>query len=163
MIPTNIQAVWMADLDSSQLIMSDGFVSDLGGDWQITQRPWFIKMMEKEGSILIWSYIDASTKVGCNHSHPVYSNGQMVGAFGIDMALDQVNTILSDLRLGETGYYCFVTESNTIILSSKCWYMMKNDDDLPVTDEVKDFVKSPSTDVVEYELNGKQFVDLHLQ
>ncbi len=153
---TNIQAVWMADLDSSQLIMSDGYVAALGSDWQITQRPWFIKMMEKKGLSLSDPYIDASTqKLVVTIAIPVYSNGQMVGAFGIDMALDQLNTILSSLRLGDTGYYCFVTDSNTIIYHPNADYVMQYVDDLPVTDDVKDFVKTPSTDVVEYELNGK--------
>ena len=153
---TNIQAVWMADLDSSQLIMSDGYVSQLGGDWVITQRPWYIKMMEKKGLSLSEPYVDVSTqKLVVTIAIPVYSNGQMVGAFGIDMALDQVSTILGSLKLGDTGYFCFVTETNTIIYHPNGDYVMKNIDDLPITDDVKSFVKSPSTSVVEYEIDGK--------
>jgi len=153
---TNIQSAWMADLDSSQLIMSDGFVSQLGGDWEITQRPWYIKMTEKNGLAISEPYVDASTKkLVVTIAIPVYNNGKAVGAFGIDMALDQVSVILSSLKLGDTGYFCFVTETNTIIYHPNGDYVMKNIDDLPVTDDVKSFVKIPSTNVVQYQIDGK--------
>ncbi|WP_304509230.1 methyl-accepting chemotaxis protein [Anaerotignum sp.] len=153
---TNIQAVWMADLNTSQLIMSDGYVSQLGGDWVITQRPWYIKMMERKGLSLSEPYVDVSTqKLVVTISIPVYNNGQMVGAFGIDMSLDQLSTILSGLKLGETGYFCFVTDTDTVLYHPNSDYALKNVDELPVGDDVKDFVKNPSTSIVEYELNGE--------
>ncbi|NCC16252.1 MAG: methyl-accepting chemotaxis protein [Clostridia bacterium] len=154
--PSNIQAAWIADLDTSQLIMSDGYVAELGSDWVITERPWFITMMEKKGLAISDPYIDASTqKLVVTIAIPVYKNSQMVGAFGVDMSLSQVETIMSSLRLGDTGYYCFVTDKNTVLYHPNADFIMQNIDDLPVGDDVKDFVKSASTDVVQYELDGK--------
>lgn len=153
----NIQAAWIADLDSSQLIMSDGYVAGLGSDWVITERPWFISMMEKKGLSISDPYVDASTQnLVVTISIPIYKNNQMVGAFGVDMALNQVESIMSSLRLGDTGYYCFVTDKNTVLYHPNSDYIMQNIDDLPIGDDVKTFVKSVSTDVVQYELNGNK-------
>ncbi len=153
---TNILAAWMADLDSSQLIMSDGYVSEVDGGWVITQRPWFINMMEKNGLSISEPYVDVSTnKMVVTISIPIYSNGQMVGAFGVDMSLNQVTSIMSSLRLGNTGYYCFVTDKNTVIYHPNTDFVLQNIEELPVSDEVIDMVKNVSVDVVQYEINGK--------
>ena len=153
----NIQAVWMADLDSSQLIMSDGYVSDITGDWEITQRPWYIKMMEKNGLALSDPYVDASTqKLVVTIAIPVYKNNEMVGAFGIDMLLDQVNTIMGSLKLGETGYFSFVTEENVFIYHPNADYIMKNIDDLSLNEDAVNFVKNPTGNIANYEVNGKK-------
>ncbi|MDD3393086.1 MAG: methyl-accepting chemotaxis protein [Anaerotignum sp.] len=154
--PSNIQAAWIADLDTSQLVMSDGYVAELGSDWVITERPWFITMMEKKGLAISDPYVDVSSqKLVVTIAIPVYKNSQMVGAFGVDMSLSQVETIMSSLRLGDTGYYCFVTDKNIVLYHPNADFIMQNIDDLPVGDDVKDFVKSASTDVVQYELDGK--------
>ncbi|MDD4844699.1 MAG: methyl-accepting chemotaxis protein [Anaerotignum sp.] len=154
---TNILAAWMADLDSSQLIMSDGYVAEVDGDWVITQRPWFINMMEKSGLSISDPYVDVSTgKMVVTIAIPIYNNGQMVGAFGVDMSLDQVTSIMSSLRLGDTGYYCFVTDKNTVLYHPSPDFVLKNIEELPVSDEVINMVENVSTDVVQYEIDGKE-------
>ncbi len=152
----NIQAVWWADLDSSQLIMSDGYVADLNGDWEITQRPWYIKMMEKNGLALSDPYIDVSTqKLVVTIAIPVYQNGEMVGAFGLDMLLDQVNAIMSSLKLGETGYFSIVTEENVFVYDPNADFIMKNIDELALGEEVTSFVKNPAGEVEQFDLGGE--------
>ncbi|KXL53227.1 methyl-accepting chemotaxis protein PctB [Anaerotignum neopropionicum] len=152
---TNILAAWIADLDSSQLIMSDGYVSELGGNWVITQRPWFINMKEKMGLSISEPYIDVSTqKLVITIAIPIYSSGEMVGAFGIDMSLDQITAIMSSLRLGDTGYFCFVTDKNTILYHPTTDFVLKNIDEVSVSDDAKALVKNISTDVVQYETGG---------
>lgn len=153
----NIQATWIGDLDSSQLVMSDGYVSDLGGDWIITERAWYTAMMEKTGVAISEPYIDANTKkLVVTIAAPVYSNGKMVGAYGIDMALDQLSTILSGLKLGETGYFCFVTKDNTVLYHPNADYVMKNVTELPLDEEAKNVLMNVSTDIGQYDVNGEK-------
>lgn len=154
---TNIQAAWIGDLDSSQLVMSDGFVSELGGDWVITERAWYVSMMERLGVAISEPYIDVNTQqLVVTIAAPVYNNGEMVGAFGVDMALNQLTTILSGLKLGETGYYSFVTKNNTVLYHPNEEYVMKAVSDLPVEQVAKDILTNVSADVVKYEVNGEK-------
>ncbi|WP_352399200.1 methyl-accepting chemotaxis protein [Anaerotignum sp.] len=154
---TNIQAAWIGDLDSSQLIMSDGYVSDLGGDWEITERAWYISMMERLGVAVSEPYIDQSTqKLVVTIACPVYNNGKMVGAYGVDMSLDQLTTMFSGLKLGETGYYCFVTRNNTVLYHPKTEYVMQSVSDLPIGDEAENMLMNVSADVVEYDVDGQK-------
>ncbi|WP_313524182.1 methyl-accepting chemotaxis protein [Anaerotignum sp.] len=153
---TNIQAAWIGDLDSSQLIMSDGFVSDLGGDWVITERAWYVSMMERLGVAISDPYVDVNTQqltvtIAC----PVYNNGKMVGAYGIDMSLSQLTGLFGGLKLGETGYYMFVTRNNTVLYHPKDDYLMQSAADLPISDEAKSMLMNVSSDVTEYEVDGQ--------
>lgn len=150
----NILSVWLGDLDASQCIGSDNFVSDK--TWVITQRPWYIKMMEKKGMSISDPYIDASTgEVIVSITVPIYDNGEMVGAFGVDILLTQLKSILSSLKLGDHGYYCFLTENNVILYHPNPELVMKTVDELDVDENQKNFMKNVSTDIVEYEYNDK--------
>lgn len=153
---TNIQAAWIGDIDSSQLIMSDGYVSDLGGDWKITERAWYTAMMEKLGVAISEPYIDVNTQqLVVTIAAPVYNNGKMVGAFGIDMSIDQLTTLLSGMKLGETGYYCFVTEKNTVLYHPNTDFVMKAVSDLPISDDAKNVLSNVSTSIVQYDMDGE--------
>ena len=45
----NIMAVWIADLDTSSFIQSDGYTS--GDDWNITERVWYDACDGPDGAI----------------------------------------------------------------------------------------------------------------
>ncbi|AMJ40644.1 methyl-accepting chemotaxis protein [Anaerotignum propionicum] len=153
----NILSVWLGDLDTSQCIGSDNYVSD--ETWVITQRPWFIKMMQKKGLSLSDPYLDSSTgELVVSVTIPVYDNGEMVGAVGIDILLSQLKSILSSLRLGDHGYYCFITENNVILYHPNPELVMKSVDELNADDIQKNFMKTVSTNVVEYQYNGEELI-----
>ena len=153
----NIMSAWIGDMDSSQCIGSDGYISD--SSWVITQRPWYIKMMEKKGLSLSDPYIDASTgELVVSITIPVYDDGELVGAVGVDILLAQLKSILSSLKLGDNGYYCFLTENNVILYHPNPDMVMKNVDELEASDAEKNFMKTVSAEVVDYEFGGEELI-----
>mgnify|MGYP000873554339 CR=1 FL=1 len=153
----NILSAWVGDLDTSQCIGSDNYVSD--PDWVITARPWYTKMMEKKGLSLSDPYVDANTgEAVVSITMPIYDDGEMLGAVGVDISLSQLKAILSSLKLGDNGYYCFLTENNVILYHPNPDMVMKNVDALSTSDEEKNFMKTVSADVVEYQFGGEELM-----
>lgn len=150
----NILATWIADTNSTQIMLSDGYVS--GTDWQITQRPWYAPTIENGKATLTEPYVDAFTKeVVVSIIAPMYDNGTLLGVFGIDLKLNQLNQTMANFKLGETGYYSFITKDNMIIYHKNSDYILKNIPDLPIDQSVKDVIANKEEGSVEYSLNGQ--------
>ncbi len=95
----NLMAVWISDLDASALIQSDGYVS--GEGWDITGRGWY-GCIETGKPVLTEPYIDSSTgKMIISSAAPVFDDatGEILGAAGMDIALDHMTDIMSGYRI----------------------------------------------------------------
>lgn len=150
----NILSIWVADLDSNRLITSDGFISE-DGKAPITERAWYAPAVANGKATLSEPYIDASTQdLVITIAAPVYRNGELLGAVGLDMALTRMMEIMGSLKLGDTGYYTFVTKENTILYHPNSEYIMKNINELSVGEEVKSVLTNLSTNIEEYEVDG---------
>jgi len=151
----NILATWVGDTNSSQIMLSDGVVS--GADWKITERPWYAPTIENGKATLSEPYVDAFTKeVVVSIVAPIYDNGGAVlGVFGIDLKLNQLNQIMANFKLGNTGYYSFITKENTIIYHKNSDYILKNISELPVDNSVKEVIGNMGEGKVTYNLNGQ--------
>lgn len=101
-----------------------------GNDFQVTnrrfdpsdsydprRRPWFQKA--REAASLIWTapYVFfTSKKPGITTANPVYGpDGQLRGVIGVDIALDELSTFLSTLKVGKNGLAFIMDESGTIV------------------------------------------------
>ena len=78
---------------------------------------WYIKAINK-GSI-VWTdiYIDASTgnKI-VTLSKPIYEKGQIIGVAAIDVELNTIANLLSNMRLGKSGYFILVDSNNKLMV-----------------------------------------------
>ena len=111
-----LQAVWIAAVKNSQIMQSDGFVSD--SSFVVTERPWYKLLVEKNGDpILTGAYIDASTGGQIvTAAVPVYdSANRMIGAVGMDIALDDLARQIKGITIGETGYLTVYDSDNNVI------------------------------------------------
>ena len=93
----NVMAAWMSDLDASILAQSDGFTSEEG--WDITGRGWYGCIETKE-TILTEPYVDSSTgKMILSAASPVFDDTDktVLGAVGMDIALDHMTQIMSEI------------------------------------------------------------------
>lgn len=150
----NILATWVADTNSNQIMLSDGGVS--GADWIITERPWYAPTIENGKATLTEPYVDAFTKeVVVSIIAPIYDGNTVLGVFGIDLKLNQLNEIMSNFKLGDTGYYSFITKDNTIIYHKNRDYILKNISELPIDHAVKEIIGSKNEGKVTYNLNGQ--------
>jgi len=150
----NILATWVADTSTSQIMLSDGYVS--GAGWNITERPWYAPTIENGKATLTEPYVDAFTKeVVVSIIAPIYDGDTVLGVFGIDLKMNQLNKIMANFKLGDTGYYTFITKDNTIIYHKNGDYILKNVSELPIDNAVKEAVGNKTEGKVTYELNGQ--------
>lgn len=113
----SIAAVWIADVDSSQLAQSDGFVSD--NTYVVKERPWYELLKENPNkTILTEPFEDFVTKDQIvSMIAPVYAPGgqDLIGAVGIDFSLSGLKKTIGTYQLGKTGFYILTSSAGQII------------------------------------------------
>lgn len=132
----NILAVWVAGFEGSQVIQSDGFISEDG--WDVTSRPWY-KVKETGKVFLTSPYADVSTGATIiTAAAPIVDEetGTIVGAAGIDISLQQLGTIMSQYKLGNTGKFLLTDAENTIIYYEDDSLLGKNVSELHLSDNM---------------------------
>ncbi|NCC88193.1 MAG: hypothetical protein EOM05_10090 [Clostridia bacterium] len=149
----NIMAAWIGDTDSSQVMIGDGFITDT--DYDITKREWYMQAIEGDKAIIAEPYIDANTEeMVVSIVAPVFKDGTLLGVFGVDLSLTHLYDVMSSTKLGETGYYTFLTKEGTIIYNPNKDYILKNISELPVSDNAKDRIATNEQGNITYELGS---------
>lgn len=155
----NILSIWIADVDSSQLAQSDGFVSD--GTYQISDRPWYQMLLKEQKTVMTEPYEDFTSKAQIvSIVAPVYSEngGQMVGAVGIDFSLDGLKKTIGGYHLGTTGFYIVTSADGQIIFHPKEEMINKNVSEQDMSDGIKQALLNSVEGKIQYTSHG---VDVH--
>ena len=150
----NVMAVWISDLDASVLAQSDGYIS--GEGWDITGRGWYGCITEKK-NILTAPYIDSSTgKMILSAASPVYdeATGEVLGAVGMDIALDHMTNIMRDYKIGRNGYVLLLSENGTFLYHPENDFIQKNIKDVNLSQNVVDAVSSKRNEFLKYKVDG---------
>ncbi len=154
--PTNILTSWVCDFDSSQYAQSDGAVS--AADWDVTTRPVYA-INEAKMPIVTEPYVDsASNNIIVSMAAPVFSevNQSIIGATAIDIKLDQLVTLLSEYKIGKTGFIILTSGSGQIIYSPNKDDLQKSIADTTLSQNAKDAVLNKATGDLSYTIDGKQ-------
>ncbi len=112
----NVLFAWMVDIDSNQYVQSNGFIS--GPDWDVKTTQWYKQVVEKESVIITDPYQDfASGEMVVNIAAPVYQTGtkKLLGITGIDFSLDDIYTLVSNQKLGKSGFFMLADSSGQLI------------------------------------------------
>lgn len=150
----NVMAVWVSDLDASALAQSDGFVG--GEDWDITGRGWYGCITEKK-TVLTEPYVDSSTgKLILSAASPVYDDttGEVLGAVGMDIALDHMTQIMSEYKIGRKGYMLLLSENGTFLYHPNQDIIQKNISDVNVSENVRNAIASKENAFLKYKVDG---------
>ncbi len=113
--PENIRVTWVADVDSSQYIQSDGVVST--ADYDINARPWFKELLAKKEAFISEPYEDIATKsIIVSVVAPVFKPGtqDLIGATCVDISIDQIKEIIAANKIGDTGFIVVSTNSGMV-------------------------------------------------
>lgn len=151
----NIMAVWIADLDTSSFIQSDGYTS--GDDWNITERVWYDACVETGTTVLTEPYVDLETeKVILSAVTPVFddSTGEMIGVTGLDVSMEHLTEVMGEYKIGNNGYVFLVTSEGTIIYHPQEDMQQKNIADADVSQNVADAVKAGKEQFLKYKVGG---------
>ena len=150
----NVMAVWISDLDTSSLMQSDGFVSEEG--WDITGRGWYHCKLEKK-TVLTEHYIDSSTeKMILSAASPVYDDatGTVLGAVGMDIALDHMTDIMSDYKIGRSGSMLLLSENGTFLYHPQSDIIQQNIKNVDISQNVADAILSGNDVFLKYKTGG---------
>lgn len=132
----NILATWVASFKTSQLTMSDGFVAP--PDWDVTTRPWY-KVTETKALLLTSPYIDSSTKkLVITAVAPIFdsASNEIVGASGLDISLEHLETIMSGYKLGKNGFYVILDAENRIVYHPNSELIQKDIREIGLSDNM---------------------------
>lgn len=153
--PDIIMAAWIIDIDSSQLMQSDGFL--LVKDWDVKSRPWYSSVVEKKGVILTDPYIDTVTGESIVSAIcPVYNDEskEMTGVAGIDFSIEKLSLLMKDLKLGETGFYILSASNGQLIYHPDEAYINKNVTETDMSENIIDSIKNKITGKIDYSLKS---------
>lgn len=151
--PENIMAVWIADLDASVFLQSDGFTSEEG--WDITGREWY-RCMETKQTVFTEPYVDSSTgKIVLSIVSPVCDDaGDVLGAAGIDIALDHMTEIMSGYKIGSKGYILLLSQGGTLLYHPQSDIIQQNVRDIDISKNVIEAVESGEDGFLKYKTGG---------
>ena len=113
----NLTAIFIADVDTSQVATDDGTVVRLDSGWDINERAWYKSLLTKNAAIISDPYIDTGTGLQCvTVVAPVYDKeGKLTGAVGIDFNLEKLSGMVGEMKLRNTGFFVLTTESGQLI------------------------------------------------
>ena len=90
-------------------------------DFDVTGRPWYVEAApdQNPGKDAVWSdpYLDAALNgIVITNSVPVYDNrGRFRGVVAQDIQLKRITDIVTNIRIGDTGYAFLVDKDNRLI------------------------------------------------
>ena len=134
----SVQLIWIASFLNNQVIQSDGSVTD-PATLSIVDRPWYQKLQNERAPILTGAYVDSvSGKLVVSAISPVLDGqNNLIGAVGIDIDLDRINAILSQIKIGETGYLTVYDSDGNIIFHPDSSLILKNTKEIDYSENMK--------------------------
>ncbi len=150
-----IMAVWVADIDSSQLVQSDDAVLREG--WVVTGRAWYIQLLEEHRTIMTEPYEDSVTKSQIvSVISPVYRPGtnEITGVTGVDFSLDALSETIRSYTLGQDGFYILTTGAGQIIYHPASEYINHNISESDMSENIQEAMLSRSEGSLEYTSHG---------
>ncbi len=152
-----ILAVWVADIDSSQLAQADGAILREG--WTVKERPWYKQLSAENRTIITEPYEDSVTKAQVvSVISPVYRSGstEIVGATGVDFSLDALAKTIKAYTLGDNGFYILTTGTGQIIYHPASENINHNLAETDMSESIQNAMLSKSEGSLTYTSHGIQ-------
>ena len=155
----DVMTAWVSIVESSQLFQSDGYVSD--SSYIVTERPWYKLLTANHGEpTLTGAYTDvASGKQIVSVVAGVFNDRkEMVGAAGMDVALDELTKTLASIEIGETGYVTVYDNDQNIIYHPDDKLILQNMKNVSYSqDFLNELLSKRDTDVLKYQRGDNEF------
>lgn len=118
--------------------------------YNATTRPYY-KAVTENRVFISDPYVDAITGLTVvSVAAPVIIDGKVEGAAAVDISTDNLTKIIGEYKLGETGYFSLLTESNTVAAHKDGDSLLKPIEIIGLSDNIVQSIKNRSTDVIEY-------------
>lgn len=154
---TNVLCTWIGDFDSNHLIKSDGYVTDSSFD--ISSRPWYV-VKDKKVTIITTPYIDITTALPIiSIISPIFDpiTNEAIGAFGFNIKLSQLTTILDNYKIGESGFIMLISEFGEIIYHPNTEYISKNISEINISDNITESLSNSTFNSIKYDMDKNKY------
>ncbi|WP_312635358.1 methyl-accepting chemotaxis protein [Oscillibacter sp.] len=148
-------AVWVADIDSSQMAQSDGYLSD--SSFIVTERPWYKMISTADKAIMTEPFEDSVTKSQIVSAiAPVYApdGSELIGVVGIDFTLEALSQTIGSYKLGKEGFYILATSSGQLIYHPSAEYINLNVSQTDMSENIKNALLSKEQGSVKFTSHG---------
>jgi len=144
----SIGLVWLGVNEADDLI-TDIHDFKTANDYDLSERAWYKEMLTHDGLTYTDPYVDGVTGgIVISIVSPIYDGNQIIGNVGIDVALDDVVTVMESYEIGDEGYPILISESGLVVYHiDESQIMQTNMTDLEGTvgDFARDMVKGNSS------------------
>lgn len=150
----NVMAVWISDLDASSFLQSDGLTNE--EDWDITGRSWY-SCIETKQTILTEPYVDSTNgKMVLSAAAPVYDDvtGDILGAVGMDITLDQMTKLMSEYKIGRKGYILLLSGDGMIVYHPQNDMIQQNIKDINISENAVKAAASSKNVFLRFKTDG---------
>lgn len=150
---------WVADVHTDSYLMADGQVVAAG----IGDTDWYQRIIFEKKPVISEPYEDPATaKNIVSVVAPVFNSGSkdIIGFMGLDVDVDMLSQLLSDIQVGENGYMELLSNSSEYIYSEDPTAMGKSVDALDISDEYKENVKNDYNGSFDFEYAGTKYTSI---
>lgn len=155
----SIHTAWLADMDTSILIQSNGEITETG--WDITERPFYQQILHTKDVILTEPYQDAKTQNWTiSIIKPIYPEGESspIGVDCLDIEIGQLMQIMSSYSLGKSGFFSLISKDGQIMNYPQEEYINKNITETKLSKNLIESIQQGNSNLLEYTDNGKRYV-----
>ena len=111
----NAKDVYVGTADGRMLMRNRALESDLPGDYDPRQRPWYQKVEQGKRSSFTSTYKDITTGNLIITAVAPVESGNFRGVAGMDISLQAIQELLSTITLADAGYAMLVNKDGTIL------------------------------------------------
>ncbi len=136
-----VVAAWVVDLDSSSLMMSNGY--SINGEFDCTGFEWY-SCVEKNATVYSEPYLSSDETAVISLVCPIHSDedDSLIGIAGLDIALDKVTATMSSHTIGKNGFSVLLSANGTVAYAPTKEIILLNMANLSVNEEAIQAVKT---------------------
>lgn len=94
---------------------------EISANYDPTIRDWYNQAVEADGNIIRTSpYVDSTENMIVSNARSIKdANGNLIGVVGIDVEQSFISNMLSEMKIGQTGYFMLIHKTGIIMADGK--------------------------------------------
>lgn len=151
--------VWIVDVKTDSYLFSTGVT----GDVDMEEKEWYRMALEQRKPVVSDPYLDSySGQSVVSVVTPVFSGdgAQINGFMGLDVSMNSLSELLSEIKVGEKGYMELLSNSSVYIYSNDPTSINKNVDELDISEEYKKNVQDNYNGVYDFTYMGVGYTSI---
>lgn len=159
LLPPLLANLMSAEHDNLYVVWPDGSaIADTGlQDFKLDERNYFKQAMAGKANIDTPLLSKASGNLVAPIAVPIYKDNKVVGVLGATIVAEKLTEIISDVKVGETGFAFLIDQDTTIVAHPDKNYILQHRlaDDLKGMEDLMKRMTGLETGIAEYEYGGE--------